>query len=128
MIRRPILGRMRKSSSRRSKRYFSGPNGQSDMASRTVHKDAIVEAIRDKLQTEYCAKHKKAKLKVYRYNSVSVRVRIIDPDFRGMSRVDRDSALWNVLDTLPEDVRSDVSLLLLLTPEETKNSVMNLEF
>jgi stress-induced morphogen len=98
------------------------------MASRTHQKDIVVDAIRDKLQKEYCAKHKKAKLKVYRYNSVSVRVRIVDPDFKGMSRVDRDSALWDVLDALPEDVRSDVSLLLLLTPEETKNSIMNLEF
>jgi hypothetical protein len=80
------------------------------------------------LLRDYVASHPRAQVSVKRYNSVSVRVRIIDPDYKGMSRVDRDEAVWEVLDTLPEDTREEISLLILLTPDEAKTSMMNVEF
>jgi stress-induced morphogen len=90
--------------------------------------DKYVRQIRDRLLREYVSRHPRAQVSVKRYNSVSVRVRIIDPDFEGMSRAERDDAVWEVLDTLPEETREEISLLILLTPEESKTSLMNVEF
>lgn len=64
----------------------------------------------------------------YRYNSASIRIRIIDERFRGMSRVERDRIVDPLLETLPEETQADITILLLLAPEETDASLMNLEF
>lgn len=77
---------------------------------------------------QYAFLHPEAQIEVKRYNTVSVRVRIIDPDFAGLSKAERDSAIWAVLESLPEDTRAEISLLLLLTPQEARSSLMNLEF
>jgi stress-induced morphogen len=90
--------------------------------------DKYVREIHDKLMQEYVASHPKAQVTVYRFNSVSIRVRIIDPDFEGLTRTERDTLIWDILDTLSEDTRAEISLLLLVTPRESKTSYMNLEF
>lgn len=72
--------------------------------------------------------HPQAKVAVYRYNPVSIRVRIVDPEFRGRDRVEREAEVWPFLETLPEDVYCDLTMLLLLTPEEAMRSFANLEF
>ena len=72
--------------------------------------------------------HPGARIEVYRQNSVSIRVRIVDPDLDGISRADRHEIVWRFLETLPEQVQSEMSLLLALTPEETKTSFANMEF
>ena len=51
---------------------------------------------------------------------MSVRVRIIDPAFREMSRADRSDLVWNYFDALSEEVQSDISMLVLLTPSESE--------
>ena len=76
----------------------------------------------------YREQHPKASVNVYRQNPVSIRIRIIDPDFRGLDRVDREKDVWRILDELPADVRGDITLLLLLTPEEKPDSLANVEF
>jgi stress-induced morphogen len=76
----------------------------------------------------YESQHPKADVEVYRQNSASIRVRIVDPDFSGISRADRHDAVWRFLERLPEEAQSQISLLLLLTPEETKLSFANVEF
>jgi hypothetical protein len=76
----------------------------------------------------YEAQHPNAQIEVYRRSSVSIRVRIVDPDFAGISRSDRHEIVWRFLEPLPEDVQSQVSLLILLTPEETATSLANFEF
>lgn len=76
----------------------------------------------------YKIEHPDAKIAVKRQNSVSVRVRIIDPGFHGIPREERDGDIWKLLETLPEDVFCDITVLLLLTPEEAKTSLVNLEF
>jgi hypothetical protein len=83
----------------------------------------ITEALRS-----YEADHPRARIDLYRQNSVSVRVRIIDPDLARLSRPERHQLAWKYLDQVPDEVQSDISTLLLLTPEETKNSFANLEF
>ena len=64
----------------------------------------------------------------YRYNSASIRVRVVDEAFRGKSRPERDKMVATLLEQLPEETYSDVMILLLLTPEEVDGSLMNMEF
>ena len=45
-----------------------------------------------------------------------------------MSRADRDDQIWEILGKLSEDVQSQITLVLLLTPEETKTSFANMEY
>ncbi len=77
---------------------------------------------------KYGAQHPDAQIEAYRQNSVSIRVRIVDPDFAGIGRAERHEIIWRLLEGLPEEVQSQISLLLPLTPEETKLSFANFEF
>jgi hypothetical protein len=77
---------------------------------------------------EYAVTHPKAEVDVYRHNSVSVRVRVIDPTFRGQTWAQREEDLWVVFERLPEEVVSEISVVLLLTPQEAKKSIANLDF
>jgi stress-induced morphogen len=77
---------------------------------------------------EYAAAHPRAQIEAYRHNAVSVRVRVVDPTFKGMTRVQREEDIWAVLERLPEETVSEVSILLLLTPQEAKKSIANMDF
>ncbi len=89
--------------------------------------DEIVGRIIESLRA-YEADHPDAQIDVYRQNSVSVRVRIVDPTFSGATRVQRNEKVWQYLDLLSDDDQSDLSTLVLITPEETATSFANLEF
>ena len=89
--------------------------------------DEIIEHIVEVLRT-YEADHPRSRIDVYRQNPVSVRVRIVDPDFKGRNKVERSKMVWKYLDALPDDIQSDISSLLLLMPDETKSSFSNFEF
>jgi len=97
---------------------ISVPRGTSDEVI-----DRIIEALR-----AYEADHPNARIDLYRQNSVSVRVRIIDPDLTGQSKIERSKEAWKYLNSLPDDIQSDISALILLTPEETGMSFANFEF
>ena len=77
---------------------------------------------------QYKGDHPDARIKVRRQNSVSIRIRIVDRDFGGLDRVDREPAVWNLLKALPEEVFANITMLLLLTPDETEGSLANQEF
>jgi hypothetical protein len=94
---------------------------------RTKRPDPVLRQIIEVLK-EYDARHPRAEVEAYRHNSVSVRIRVIDPDFRGKSRAEREDELWAALEHLPEEVVAEISLLLLLAPEEVKRSFANFEF
>jgi hypothetical protein len=94
------------------------PRGKSDEVL-----DKIIAAL-----NQYEADHPQAQIDLYRQNSVSVRVRIIDPGFVGHSKPQRSQHAWKYLGPLPEDVQGDISTLLLLTPDERKMSFANFEF
>lgn len=68
----------------------------------------------------------------YRYNSASIRVRVIDPKFEGKSAEDRDAMVEPLLAKLPAETQGDIMTLLTLTPDETATSrrkeLANLEF
>jgi stress-induced morphogen len=89
--------------------------------------DLQVRQIRDVL-LRYERNHPNSQIEVRRQNPVSIRVRIIDPDFAGLDRVDREPAVWDILKTLPDEVFSDITMLLLLSPGETERSLANQEF
>jgi stress-induced morphogen len=89
--------------------------------------DEVIEKIKEALRP-YEHDHLRAQIDLYRQNSVSVRVRIIDPEFAGLGKPQRSQLAWKYLGTLPDEVQSDISTVLLLTPDETKMSFANFEF
>lgn len=58
----------------------------------------------------------------YRYNTASLRVRIIDPRFKGLSREERDDLVESILSQLDENTQADIMNLVLLYPDEIKDS------
>jgi len=54
----------------------------------------------------------------YRYNSASIRVRVSDPRFEGLSREERDAMVEPILDTLPPETQRDIVALFTLDPSE----------
>jgi stress-induced morphogen len=89
--------------------------------------DTTLECIMKALRA-YEGDHPQARIDLYRQNPVSVRVRIIDPDFEGRSKVERSNIVWRYLTDLSEDCQSDISMLVLLAPDEIEKSFSNLEF
>jgi hypothetical protein len=89
--------------------------------------DSVIEKIISVIRS-YENDHPHAQIALYRQNPVSVRMRIIDPEFAGLNRPQRSQRAWKYLETLPDDVQSDISTVLLLTPEEMKLSFANFEF
>jgi hypothetical protein len=68
----------------------------------------------------------------YRYNSASLRVRVIDPVFQGKSQAQRDRLVSRLLDRLPVPIQADIVMLVTLTPNEARDFggsfLENLEF
>ena len=64
----------------------------------------------------------------YRYNAASIRVRVVDDQFRGKSVPERERLVRPLIARLPAECQSDITILLLLPPEELAGSLMNLEF
>ena len=75
------------------------------------------------------------KVDSYRYNSASIRVRIIDPRFEGMTRDTRDAMIEEHLAKLPENTQKDIMTLFAFAPSELqqkpatfKEYMLNTEF
>ena len=65
----------------------------------------------------------------YRYNSASIRVRVVDKRFEGKTAEQRDAMVEPLLERLPQNTQADIINLLTLTPsEQAAPSVANLEF
>lgn len=62
----------------------------------------------------------------YRYNSASIRIRVVDPKFEGKSREERDSMVEPFLDQLPEDTQKDVVTLFTFAPSEIERTATTL--
>jgi hypothetical protein len=54
----------------------------------------------------------------YRYNSATIRVRIVDPRFEGMSREERDAMVEPYLNHFPEATQRDIITLFTFAPSE----------
>jgi acid stress-induced BolA-like protein IbaG/YrbA len=79
-------------------------------------------------QIERLLRSKFPRAEAYRYNSASIRVRVIDSRFAGQSRTEREEQVLPLIRQLPEETQADVMILLMLTPDELARSLMNLEF
>lgn len=71
----------------------------------------------------------------YRYNSASIRVRVIDPRFQGLPPEERDALVEPYLEQLPERTQADIMNLftfapsdLLQTPKTVREYLQNTEF
>src|SRR5205085_9959793 len=65
----------------------------------------------------------------YRYNPASIRVRVVSDRFEGKDRVERSEMVYPILkENLPENTWQDITLILLMTPDEVEDSLMNREF
>ena len=89
--------------------------------------DADEKTIRRALD-RYAKSSPGAKVTLMRYGKLLVRARIIDPAFRGLSTGSRQAKVWKYLEPLSEDTINCLSQLLLLTPQEAKDSFANREF
>ncbi len=89
--------------------------------------DNILEQVIAVLRN-YEATHPGAVIDLYRQNSVSIRVRIVDSAFQGMSKKERNDLVWDYLDTLADEAQGDISMLVLLDPSEREKSFSNLEY
>lgn len=58
----------------------------------------------------------------YRYNSASIRVRVIDPRFEGMPTEDRDAMVEPSLELLPEHTQADIMSLYTFAPSELQQT------
>ncbi|MGB7157471.1 MAG: hypothetical protein WBD40_05360 [Tepidisphaeraceae bacterium] len=71
----------------------------------------------------------------YRYNSASIRVRVIDPRFEGLGPADRDALVEPVLEQLEERTQADIVNLFTFAPSELRQTpkthkqfLLNMEF
>jgi len=68
----------------------------------------------------------------YRYNSASIRVRVVDDRFQGKSIEERDSMVEPYIHLLPRELQSDIMNLLTLAPGQTDHAfrelLLNQEF
>ena len=85
--------------------------------------DKIIVALRT-----YERDHPLAQIDVYRQSPVSVRLRIIDPDFAKQPKSQRHQRAWHYLDELSDDVQGDISTLVLIAPQEATTSFANMDF
>ncbi len=89
--------------------------------------DDRLQAVADAL-TQYELQHPNAQVEIYRQSIASIRVRIVDANFAGSSKADRHDTVWTFLEGLPDDTLAEISMLLLLTPDEVDTSFANYDF
>jgi hypothetical protein len=75
------------------------------------------------------------KVDAYRYNSASIRLRVIDARFEGRSIEKRDAMVEPFLRQLPERTQADIITLFTFAPNElgknygqSREALLNLEF
>ena len=63
----------------------------------------------------------------YRFNSASIRVRVIDRRFEGLPREKRDALVEDYLDKLPPDTQRDIVTLFTFAIIETRANAGNIQ-
>jgi len=100
------------------------------MTAQKAKTDQHVEQILEVLRQKYLPEHPKARIDAYRYDVGCIRVRILDPDYTGTRMEQRWKQLYKLLESLPQETRSEISLMFLMTPREAANRYkhMNWEY
>jgi hypothetical protein len=89
--------------------------------------DDELRQVQERLEA-YEQDHPGARAMVYRQNSASIRIRIIDERFAGTSKQARHDHSWTYVEVLPIEVLEQITLFLLLAPSELARSMTNSEF
>lgn len=90
-------------------------------------RNSRIEQIKTALDP-YQVSHPNAQIDVRPRYETFIGIRIIDPDFEGMDWLEREPEVWNLLEQLPDDPYTSITMVLLLTPEEAKGSGANMKF
>lgn len=96
--------------------------------SKTSTIDRSTQAVEKALSAKYLPRHPRARITVYRYNSGSIRVRIIDSQFDGNSIMDRETDVMPIIRELSDQLQDQITMLLLLSPKESERSQLSAEF
>jgi hypothetical protein len=89
--------------------------------------DETLTSVKESL-LDFETQHPHAQIDLYRRNSISIRIRVVDPGFAGLRKSDRHALVWKHLEKLPDEIQGDISMVVLLAPGEEKHSLGNLEF
>lgn len=90
--------------------------------------DVEVKGFKEALDA-YESAHPGAEASLYRHSPASIRLRVIDHRFKGMTKSRRHADVWDFLaERVPEDTLADVSLVLTVAPAELGDSFANFEF
>jgi len=89
--------------------------------------DVEVAEIVDALSV-YQQNHADARIDVQRRHKFSIHIRVIDPDFEGTDRVDREPEVRKALRAVSDETFQNITVLLLLAPSELERSFANMEF
>jgi len=95
------------------------------MSAANPEMDPDVRQVADLLQARF------SEVDCYRHNSVSIRARIRDEQFRGKSLSEREAVIEPVLEQLPAKIRDQLILVLLLPPAGPRSDteqLLNAEF
>lgn len=94
---------------------------------KSLANDCEVEEI-ERALSAYQKKHTDAKIDIQRRHEVSIHIRIIDPDFEGVDRGDREPEVWKALKSVPDETFQNISVIHLFAPSELERSFANMEF
>ena len=94
---------------------------------RSKKPDPQIQQVLDVL-VEYKQNHANAIIEARRGDYDFIYVRIIDPDFEGIYRGDREKQIWKLLSKLPDEVGGEIMSLPLVTPEEAPHYGPSIEF
>lgn len=67
---------------------------------------------------EYARRHPDARIELYRHSIGLIRVRVVDPAFKGLRWGDRDQEIWPLMEQMPLDTLNELDHLVLVTPDE----------
>ena len=76
----------------------------------------------------YKDKHPNGQITISEVNVLSIRIRVIDPDFEHMTVLEREDEIWPLLKKLHDEIYLNLSMVLLLSPKEAETSWANFEF
>lgn len=98
-------------------------------ANKNKKQDRTTRKLEAILREHFLPRRPGAQLDVYRYNSASIRIRVIDLEYASKDLTERDDDIWEVFKKyVDRDTVSQISVILLLAPDETISSAMNRDF